>query len=103
MSHRHIDQIIQTARRLRRQARDALRRATKRSPFEQVIIDVSVFLNAMSTMPRKQALRTECIEFLRRVHSAQKKGQIELRDPIFVLEVFSAFNREWRDHLRISD
>ena len=65
---------------------------------EQIIIDVSVFMNSMTTLPRNKALQVEAVEFLRRVHVALKAAEVQLREPpLFILETFSATNRQ-RDH-----
>lgn len=65
-----------------------------------LIIDVSVFMNAQATLPRKEPLRVECVEFLRRVHAAHASGRIILREPpLFVLETFAVINRQAAEHL----
>lgn len=58
---------------------------------EEIVIDINVFMAALSTTDRRQAVS---VEFLRRVRAAERAGEILQRQPpIFVLEFFTVRNR----------
>lgn len=69
-------------------------------PIEKIVIDVNVFMNAMSIEPRKQVgLQPECRAFLDRAHVAHARGEIEQwQPPIFILEMFAVMNRAKENH-----
>lgn len=69
---------------------------------EKIVIDVNVFMNAMSIEPRKQGesgLQQECRAFLDRVHVAHRRGEVEQwQPPLFILELFATMNRQKQNH-----
>ena len=60
-------------------------------PHAELVIDVCVFINAISPLHPAQR---ECVDFLYRAHAAERDTGLHVREPpLFVLEFFAARNR----------